>query len=180
MYGHFGKIIEELSKTGIGVILDVLNQQKQSNPSQKSNRDVTPLPSTAQPIAQKYILILVVNADRNIELVEILKTQSQVTSAIWEDVYTATEALWIGGKEKFENTGLSDNFASAETLQPSEYDVYFVKIELPKYEYDLGFAENADSLDRSDAFERILETEHHVIVSHRLSNQSTKNPLLYR
>ncbi|MDB9313773.1 hypothetical protein PN462_11735 [Spirulina sp. CS-785/01] len=130
-------------------------------------------------LESSYILVLVLNAENNQTLINNLKNNKKITSAIWEDIYTSTEALWMGDQAKFEQTKLNTHFASPETNQPSEYDVYFVQMKLS--EYETGFSESAGSLERSDAFEELTNIEHEVIsISPRLSIKNTENSYLYR
>ncbi|MFP3422350.1 hypothetical protein R0K19_23555, partial [Bacillus sp. SIMBA_161] len=89
----------------------------------------------------KSILILVINAKNNERIIQRLDRERQVTSTIWENVYRSNKALWIGNKEDFNDSGLSSRFTYRKTSQPFDYDVYFIEIELEKY--DRGFEKNA-------------------------------------
>lgn len=164
--------------TGVGITLYLLDEKtKKDERNQKREQDNTPRNKFNYPT--KSILILVINAQNNERIIERLDREGQITSTIWENIYRSTKALWIGKKEDFDASGLNSPFSQAETSQPFDYDVYFIKIELDKY--DRGFKENAASLERADAFERLTQTTHTVKkISQRLSIQSTENSYLYR
>ncbi len=169
---------------GVGVALYLSDQNHK-----KSKRDRTSTPqrdysSTYPSLSprqspQKNILILVINAKNNEGLIQSLNSEKPVPSTILENIYRSTKVLWIGNQEDFDDSGLNHPFSQAETSQPFDYDVYFVKIELDKYVR--GFKENADALERADAFERLTQTKHEVKeTSKRLSIESAHNPHLYR
>lgn len=126
------------------------------------------------------ILVLVINAENNEDIIEKLNNQKKVKTEMWEKVYRSTEALWIGTEEHFKHTGLKNRFSNTDQInQRSEYDVYFIQIKLQ--EVHSGFRANASSLKRADAFEALSNTEHKVIdTSPRLSVLSTNNLPLYR
>lgn len=171
--------------TGVGVGLYLLDQNKKKSKRNRTSRpqpdyDRTSLPEPTRQL-QPNILILVINAENNETIIETLKRESKVTSENWENLYNSMEALWMGEKSEFNGTGLERNFLPNENSEPSEseYDVYFIKIELK--ENIQGFEKNRNSLERFDAFEALSKKEHKVIkISPRLSIRSTENSYLYR
>lgn len=170
--------------TGVGVILYLLDQNQKKSKRDRTSRpqgDYSPIsPSVRRrALPQKNILILVINADNNERIIDTLKTEGKVTSDIWENLYNSMEALWMGKLGEFDETGLNSNLFAPESSEFSEYDVYFVKIELKE---DIqGFDHNRNSLERFDAFEKLTQTEHTVTnISQRLSIRSTENSYLYR
>ncbi|PNW63910.1 UNVERIFIED_CONTAM: hypothetical protein BEN50_24350 [Euhalothece sp. KZN 001] len=164
--------------TGIGVVLYLLVQRGNVNRKYPQGREAYNHSINTLRSSPKSILILVINAKNNERIIQELG-EGQVKSTIWENVYRSTKALWIGKKEDFNNSGLSSRFTSPKTAQLFDYDVYFIEIELEKY--DRGFAKNADSLERADACERLTQTEHRIRnISQRLSIEAARNPYLYR
>jgi len=165
--------------TGIGVVLYLLAQRGNVNRKYPQGREAYNHSINTLRSSPKSILILVINAKNNERIIQRLNSENQVKSTIWENVYRSTKALWIGNERTFNDSVLSSRFNSPETSQPFDYDIYFIKIELEKY--DRGFEKNADSLERADAFERLTQTKHTVKnISKRLSIESAHNPHLYR
>ena len=153
---------------------NILNQDENNNIPEQEPKEQT-----------KYKLLLRMKAKGYEDTIEKLRKKEKVTPEIWKDVYQATEVLWLGTKQDFEehSTNLDEIFQRNETDQPSEYpeyDIYFVKITLD--EPHSGFERNVTSLERADAFEALSKSNHEVEVSKRLPFESTDNqpPSLYR
>lgn len=165
--------------TGIGVVLYLLVQKKNVNREYTNRRKPSDILRNTSSSLPKYILILVINAKNNKRIIEKLDIKHPVPSTILENIYCSTKVLWIGNQEDFDYSGLNHPFDQTETSQLFDYDVYFIEIELDKY--DCGFEKNADALERADAFERLTQTKHRIRnISKRLSIESAHNPYLYR
>ena len=170
--------------TGVGVGLYLLDQKERNRrnrtPRREQNYNNPNHPAVPdRQLRQKNILILVIDAENNERRIDTLKREGKVTSEIWENIYNSMEALWMGEEREFNGTGLERIVSYNETSEPSEYDVYFVQIELQ--EYIQGFEKNRNYLERFDAFEALSKKEHEVIdISPRLSIQSTNHRILYR
>ena len=169
--------------TGVGVGLYLLDNNQKKSKGDRTSRTQPDHNRRSQPEStrqlQPNILILVINAENNERIIDTLKRENKVTSENWENLYNSMEALWMGEKRELNETGLNSNLSASETSERSEYDVYFINIELQQY--DQGFDQNRNSLERLDAFERLTQTTHTVKkISQRLSIQSTENSYLYR
>ncbi|MGF1981102.1 MAG: hypothetical protein RMY30_036720 [Nostoc sp. CmiSLP01] len=124
------------------------------------------------------ILVLVLNAVRK-NLIDALQTNGQVTSNNWEELYTATQVLWVGSESVFVNefqTWFNENRKITEEEQ-SEYDVYLVKIYLRNDEP--GFKDGASQVERYFAFRNLPDNSQQLLVSPRLSSKAYGNANLY-
>lgn len=124
------------------------------------------------------ILVLVINAVRE-NLIEALQTNGQVTSNNWEELYTATQVLWVGSESVFVEefqSWFNENRKVTEEEQ-SEYDVYLVKISL--INGSPGFKDSATQVDRYSAFRNLPENSQQLLVSPRLSSKAYGNTNLY-
>ena len=123
------------------------------------------------------VLLLVINAGKN-EIIQSLENGRFITIDP-DALYRATQALWMGSKADFFESELDNWFLNKPTVSKSEseYDVYFVQIELRKY--DSGFDSNADQISRIDAFHRLLDNAVNIKVSDRLPSKAYENRFLY-
>ncbi|NJL09914.1 MAG: hypothetical protein HC815_07520 [Richelia sp. RM1_1_1] len=127
------------------------------------------------------ILVLVINVSKE-NIIQILRIKGQVESENCEELYAATQYLWMGFESDF-----FKNFKSwfdkkeLPEEQQSEYDVYLVKIPL-KHKIPGFESSNANSLVRLDAFRQLPDNsrEGELVVSHRLANEAYANNNLYR
>lgn len=129
----------------------------------------------------EYYLILVLNA-KNTELINALQNQSAISSGMADRLYDATQELWMGSKIEFWSSPLRKYFdgEKEENINPdSEYDIYFVRLELS--EYDSGFEKHVDQLKRIDAFSRLPDKvkKNSISVSTRLSSKAYENVGVY-
>lgn len=120
---------------------------------------------------QKNILVLVINADRS-DLINSLEENNRITETDWEELYNVSQFLWIGTASEFSNSDISSYFSRSNTvsLDTSEYDVYFIRIDLLKP--DPGFQPSVLQIDRRDAFQRLPETSREISISPRLSSEA--------
>jgi hypothetical protein len=142
-------------------------------------------PNQKQPIIQSKVLVLVVNAKNNDLLYSM---NGRVLPENCQPLYRATQGLWLADKSQFKNkpeidkyfpSQNADQYAVPEKDQ-SEYDVYFVAIDLSlKPEDELGFKANVSSIERLDAFEKLPEIATGVKVSPRLPSSAYELPFLY-
>ncbi|MDJ0535926.1 MAG: hypothetical protein QNJ70_26125 [Xenococcaceae cyanobacterium MO_207.B15] len=124
------------------------------------------------------ILVLVINVGKD-NIIQLLQKNGQVTRDNYQDLYTATQAVWIGSENEFSQH--FENWFSENTKitkdEQSEYDVYLVKITLKGD--DPGFKSDANTLERFDAFCRLPENSKKVLVSPRLPSKAYGNENLY-
>lgn len=162
----------------VGYILYQLNQQstKKDNINQRK-LSADQFPNSYQQ-TENFFLLLVINATKE-DILQTLKANSRITSAQSDLLYRATQSLWMGSKKDFFNSGLEDWFYSKATASElkSEYDVYFVKIEL--FNNDIGLKSDANQVDRIDAFHRLPDNSAKVEVSDRLPSKAYENRYLY-
>lgn len=164
--------------TAVGYAFYLLNQQStQKEDSLKQRQSsLVPLPHSSQ-AKESLVLVLVINAGRE-DILQTLKTNSRITTNQSDSLYRATQALWIGSKGDF-NSEFESWFYSKHAASDveSEYDVYFVQIEL--HQDDSGFKRDVSQLDRIDAFHRLPDNSGKVEVSDRLPSKAYENKLLY-
>lgn len=153
----------------IGFLLHTLDRSFQQeeqgwNNSSTNRHSVTSL-------NQRNVLVLVINVDRE-DLINILKERNKITEADWEELYNATQFLWVGTASELENSDIFNCFSRSNTvnLDTSEYDVYFIRIDLSKP--DPGFQPNVLQIDRRDAFQRLPEISRDISISPRLSSEA--------
>lgn len=127
------------------------------------------------------ILVLVINVSKE-NIIQLLRTKGQVESDNCEELYGATQFLWMSSESDF-SKHFKSWFEKKELPQEqqSEYDVYLVKIPL-KHKIPGFESSNANQLDRLDAFRQLPENsrEGELVVSHRLPNEAYANNNLYR
>ncbi|MBW4599199.1 MAG: hypothetical protein KME29_06180 [Calothrix sp. FI2-JRJ7] len=164
--------------TAVGYGLYLLNQQstKKDNINQRK-LSADQFPNSYQQ-TENFFLILVINATKE-DILQTLKANSRITSAQSDLLYRATQSLWMGSKTDFFNSGLEHWFYSKATASElkSEYDVYFVKIEL--FNNDIGLKSDANQVDRIDAFHRLPDNSAKLEVSDRLPSKAYENRYLY-
>ncbi|MDF5723941.1 MAG: hypothetical protein PUP91_26455, partial [Rhizonema sp. PD37] len=164
--------------TAVSYALYLLNQQSTQKEESLKRREssVPQLPYPSQP-KKSLVLVLVINAGRE-DILQPLKTNSPITTNQSDLLYRATQALWMGSKVDFSSEFESwFNSEHAASKVESEYDVYFVQIEL--YEDDSGLKSDASQLDRIDAFHRLPNNSGKVKVSNQLPSKAYENRLFY-
>lgn len=144
-------------------------------------------PKQKEPIIKSKLLVLVINV-KNKDLLDSIERNQQVLPENCQPLYRATQGLWLADKSQFKNkpeidkyfpSQNADQYAVPEKDQ-SEYDVYFVAIDLSlKPEDELGFKANVSSIERLDAFEKLPEIATGVKVSPRLPSSAYELPFLY-
>ncbi|MBD2254938.1 hypothetical protein [Nostoc parmelioides] len=158
--------------TGIGLILYLLNQRN----SEKDNY----VPKEYPPVVSSppKILVLGINAKHQ-SIIQSLN-KGRVAPSEVEELYRATEALWIGSQTDFSQSALKKKFSGENALQEteeSEYDIYFVKIELTQPVP--GFGADVNQMGRLDAFRELPKVSGKVEVSPRLSSSAYENTPVY-
>ncbi|MBW4499261.1 MAG: hypothetical protein KME57_06750 [Scytonema hyalinum WJT4-NPBG1] len=124
------------------------------------------------------VLVLVINVGKE-NIIQLLQKDPQVTINNYEELYSATQALWIGSINVFSQEfqpWFDENYKVPEN-EKSEYDVYLVKISLKND--NSGFKSDAGQLERLDAFRKLPENSQEVLVSPRLSSKAYRNKHLY-
>lgn len=137
------------------VLFRSLNHSKNSN--QKAD------PKSAVNIATHKVLVLVINANRE-GVIDALRGHKSMET---DQLYEATQALWLGSKKEFESGPERWFGKGCEISELSEYDVCLVRYELN--EDDRGFHRNANQMDRLDAFRRLQAKGLSPKVSQRVS-----------
>lgn len=162
--------------TGVGLLLFLLNRKENSD-STRANQNITYAPRQSS-VTEKYILALLINGDHNQPLINSLKNSSTVTQEDSSQLYDATQALWIGTETEFNNSVIKSEFNNHKhDTVDSEYDVYFVTIELNKH--DSRFKQDANQMDRIDAFNGLANNANRITVSERLSSEAYGNSEFY-
>ncbi len=125
---------------------------------------------------QRRILILVVNAGRH-AVVDALRAGGG-EALQGDQLYKATQALWVGSASEFERTGLEAWFGVDRAVsEQSEYDVHLVRIDLA--EDDPGLHRKVNPLDRLDAFRRFQARGFKATVSPRLPSDAYDTTDIY-
>ena len=161
--------------TAVGYVVFQLNQQKTATSNQRSLSVDDNYPS--YPFSEPKTLILVVNVLKKDCLDKIQNQGDKIQSEDCEKLYRATSFLWMGDELHPKlNRNLNDSgaFVVQEGAE-SEYDVYLLKIELPKA--NEGFEQNAGQLSRIDAFRELEGLS--VQISPRLKVSVYENTNVY-
>lgn len=137
------------------VVFRSINYSKNSN--QKSD------PKSSVNITMHKVLILVINANRE-GVIDALRGHKSLET---DQLYEATQALWLGSKKEFESGPARWFGNGCEIGDLSEYDVCLVRFELN--EDDRGFHRDANQMDRLDAFRRLQTKNLSPTVSQRVS-----------
>lgn len=169
-----------ISAVGYAVfILEKSNQEESQSTQKYAESSISGDFSYALAKTSKIFLILVVNAKHE-EMIKLLAAKDTIPSNLVEDLYQATQELWIGEEASFVKSPMKLFFekeiGKKPTLQ-SEYDVYFVKIELP--EKDSGFEDNVSQLSRLDSFMRLPKITKHIEISNRFSSKTYQDIGVY-
>jgi hypothetical protein len=128
-------------------------------------------PRTSSPVAEPAgkVLVLVINAGRE-SVIDALRAGR---GSAWQgdQLYEATQALWVGSAAEFEHSGLAQWFGTERAVpKPSEYDVHLIRLDIATD--DAGLHRNANQLDRLDAFRRFQATGFKATVSPRLPSNA--------
>lgn len=164
--------------TGIGLLLFRLNQK-----NQRINDEQNIQYNVSQPYAkdyhkEKFILTLVINAERDRDLINSLQNSTSLELEDSRKLYDATKYLWMDSENKFKRSAINQEFTNNYLVDiSSEYDVYFVKIELDKF--DPRFEPEINQMDRRDAFRNLANQSPKVTVSQRLSSKAYENTEFY-
>lgn len=130
-----------------------------------------PEPLAASPVVEpaRKVLVLVINAGRE-SVIDALRAGGG--SALQGDqLYQATQALWLGSAAEFERSGLAQWFGTERAVTgPSEYDVHLIRLDIAAD--DAGLHCNANQMDRLDAFRRFQATGFKASVSPRLPSDA--------
>jgi len=165
-----------LTLVGVGIALFSLQKKEKYERAIPKNHSVKSL----SPIDNKYVLILVINAQKQ-EVLKIIRASQQLTSEISQRLYDVTQELWLGTEEEFDNNSKLNNYFSINRSEynfgKSEYDCYFVKINLKRYRS--GFRKDASQLERLDAFRELPKMIITLSVSNRLPSNAYANSDFY-
>ena len=160
--------------TGVGLLIFLLNQKNNGNKNIRDTQNQYRPPARTY-VPKKLILTLLINADRNRELINSLHNSSYLKPEDSRKLYDATQGLWIGSEAKFNTSQIQQEWSARKVDSESEYDVHFVKIELEKD--DPGFVRNANPMDRRDAFRSLANLK--INVSPRLSSKAYERTEFY-
>jgi hypothetical protein len=182
-----GKVVERVGKYLQEDVQDLLGtpEYELDSPS-VSRRPTTRYNSTQRVLTknQSRVLVLVVNAKHK-DLLDSIDKNERVLPENCQPLYRATQGLWLADKSQLKNKPEIDKYFSSPNADQyavpekdqSEYDVYFVAIDLKTDEP--GFKENVTSIERLDAFEKLPQIATGVQVSPRLHCSAYELPFLY-
>ncbi|HOU54035.1 MAG TPA: hypothetical protein PLQ97_08920 [Myxococcota bacterium] len=126
-------------------------------------------PTRPAAVPTRWVLVLVINAGRH-GVIDALRSGG-VAALEGDQLYQATQALWLGTEADFQRSNLSEWFSEARAVaEPSEYDVHLVRVELSSD--DPGLHRNANQMDRLDAFRRFQSMGFKATVSPRLPSDA--------
>lgn len=135
----------------------------------RPQRPVEAPPVTTTAATTRWVLVLVINAGRD-GVIDALRSGG-VAALKGDQLYQATQALWLGPEAEFCGSNLSEWFSEARAVaEPSEYDVHLVRVELSSD--DPGLHHNANQMDRLDAFRRFQSMGFKATVSPRLPSDA--------
>jgi hypothetical protein len=130
-----------------------------------------PVPVAGLPTAPpaRLILILVVNASRE-NVISAVRTGG-VGALDGDQLYQATQALWVGNEKDFGRSNLAEWFRSDRGVaEETEYDVHLIRIDIDGD--DPGLHRGANQIDRLDAFRRFQTIGFKATVSPRLPSDA--------
>ncbi|MBD2313740.1 hypothetical protein H6G20_18895 [Desertifilum sp. FACHB-1129] len=133
----------------------------------------------SESFTQKYVLLLVVEADANPEMIQQLKEEPRITSELLPYISSISliQGIWQGSeseyKELFNIDHLFQESSKREELY-SEYDIHLIKIVLDERQPE--FSEGNNSLNWYDGFRKIsllTQEKYKLEISERLSSDVT-------
>jgi hypothetical protein len=137
--------------------------------TRRPQRPVEAPPVTTNVVPTRWVLVLVINAGRE-SVIDALRSGG-VAALEGDQLYRATQALWLGPEAEFRRSNLSEWFSESRAVpEPSEYDVHLVRVELSSD--DPGLHRNANQMDRLDAFRRFQSMGFKATVSPRLPSDA--------
>jgi len=145
-------------------------QEQRKNHRSSSNQDN----NKRQRKPKDWTLVLVINAGKTL-LINAIKKEG-IHKMDPDELYRSTQSLWFGEKSEFETSDLASCFDESKKVtdeNESEYDVYLIRLKLNNEV--IGFHQDADDLDRMDAFESLIKNRNPVKISERLSHGSALN-----
>lgn len=153
----------------VGFVINYLDKNSQQGEQGWNSSSANKYPGASS--NQRNVLVLVINADRD-DLINSLDEKNRIKEADWEELYNATQFLWIGTASEFSNSDICNYFSISNTvnLDTSEYDVRFIRINLSKP--DPGFQPDVLQIDRRDAFQRLPGISRGISISPRLSSEA--------
>ncbi|MBD2394714.1 hypothetical protein H6G11_10675 [Cyanobacterium aponinum FACHB-4101] len=158
--------------TGVAFVVYKLNQENTPTSNQKRTRSTSVLSPKATIAPQ---LILIVNASKKDCLDKIQNQGNKIQPKDCDKLYRATKFLWMGTKDELDKNFKNYDSYIAQQDQESEYDVYLVQIDLP--EMMEGFKQDANTLDRIDAFRELINLP--IKISPRLKVSIYENTNVY-
>lgn len=161
-----------LGFVAVGFVLHKLRSTKA--PSEQKERG--PLTRRTAPNSQGWVLILVIN-QKHKEVISKLKSGIDLPRG--DELAKATDSLWLGKREEYEGSELSQWFNKHEPASaPDEYSVYFAKFELDHEIPKLSRGET-NKLARFDGFQDLLENHLTQDLSVLLPKEAWRNNNLY-
>lgn len=163
-------IVISLGITGLGFLLFILNQ---SNKSVDKKQTISNLSTV-----NYQHLILVISAAKA-DILDALSKNSSPDYDLCDKLYQSTKFIWFGSKQQ--SLALFDDIFSESGVgygNESEYDVYFMKIEIKGYGED-GFDSGVSSIKRIDAFRKLSDLGKVLDISKRLPANAYQQRNLY-
>lgn len=137
----------------------------------QTHKDSRQDPLPVRPVVESThkVLVLVINAGRE-GIIDALRAGGG-SALLGDQIYQATQALWLGNPVEFERSGLAQWFAKERAVtQLTEYDVHLVRFDIAVD--DAGLQRNANQMDRLDAFRRFLTSGFKASISPRLPSDA--------
>lgn len=160
----------------IGVILNNLRQNEERE--QTDNSTNSTLTYELNPSSQKYVLLMVVEADASQEMIQQLKEERIINSKILPFISSISliQGIWQGCESEYDSLKINCLFQESSKREESysEYDIHLIKIVLDKPQPE--FSKGNNSLSWYDGFRRIslLSSKSYKIeISERLSSDVT-------
>lgn len=128
------------------------------------------------PATMQWVLVLVVNVGRD-SVINAIRSGG-IAALERDQLYNATQDLWVGTESDFKCSSLAQWFSEDRTVtEESEYDVHLIRIDIAGD--DPGLHRGANQMDRLDAFRRFQKTGIKVMVSPRLPSKAYVTGDLY-
>ena len=178
---------------GIGDVLNSLNSLKESFvekiPSfwgrDKQEKDETRLESSTKKLNNKqvstaYTLVVAIRYTKS-DILYGLQKGDYISVENADKLYQLAKFLWLGSQQDFRSNFSNlflPHYVGINPSEESEYDIYLLKIQIQ--EYDEGFATNAKSNRRFDAFQRLSKIGKLADVSRRLPAIACENKGFYQ
>ncbi|MBE9191646.1 hypothetical protein IQ230_15075 [Gloeocapsopsis crepidinum LEGE 06123] len=163
--------------TAVGYLLYKSNQPEQKNNFTETTKNDNN--NYSNPPIQKidqHFLVLAVDA-KKASLIQSLKNKEYISLRDGEEIYDATQYLWLGSESTFNQKKSNMKKYRVLSGEESEYDIYLLYLKLSQS--DEGFEPNLNQLARYDAFRKLADLTIDFEISPRLQMEACTNFELY-